>query len=296
MLFYKWTFSLIGFVVLIAFGLMCAVPFASANDGDEAHVDKAGVKTKGTIGTHVDFSVALSAAESMMDVSFRGDANADNIQIMRLATGESTLQLLAKFGVVVNLSDPVAAEPDDADAAPDAAAPALMARAGAFSITDVVIDAYDEKGRALGLLDTTAETVDVVTLSHRDPNNPGKEFLIQIYESKLVEAYTALRGGGDSLTIGTLIISIPPQTVQDATLSEVIRQRKGEHTPHWNVVSNVFQIDFVMMDTGAPEVVTIDRILGRSAFSPIETGPFNVRVILTEEPRMGLTHRVSPRI
>ena len=41
------------------------------------------------------------------------------------------------------------------------------------------------------------------------------------------------------------------------------------------------------MDTGAPEVVTIDRILDRSAFSPIETGPFNVRVILTEEPRMG---------
>ena len=79
----KWTFSLTSLVVLIAFGLMCAVPFVSANDGDEAHVDKAGVKTKGTIGAHVDFSVTLSAAESMMDVSFRGDANADNIQIMR---------------------------------------------------------------------------------------------------------------------------------------------------------------------------------------------------------------------
>ena len=127
----------------------------------------------------------------------------------------------------------------------------------------------------------------IVTISHRDPNNPGKAFLIQIDEARLVDAYTALRGGGASLEIGTLIISIPPESVQDATLSEVIRQRKGEHTPHWNKVSNVFQIDFVMMDTGAPEVVTIDRILDRSAFSPIETGPFNVRVILTEEPRMG---------
>ena len=105
----KWTFSLTSLVVLIAFGLMCAVPFVSANDGDEAHVDKAGVKTKGTIGAHVDFSVTLSAAESMMDVSFRGDANADNIQIMRSETdAESTIQLLATFGVVVNLSDPVA--------------------------------------------------------------------------------------------------------------------------------------------------------------------------------------------
>ena len=46
----KWTFSLTSLVVLIAFGLICAVPFVSANDGDEAHVDKAGKKTKGTIG------------------------------------------------------------------------------------------------------------------------------------------------------------------------------------------------------------------------------------------------------
>ena len=91
-----------------------------------------------------------------------------------------------------------------------------------------------------GLLDLgteeVASDVGIVTLSHRDPNNPGKEFLIQIDEEKLVDAYTDLRGGGASLEIGTLIISIPPQTVQDATLSEVIRQRKGEHEPHWNKV------------------------------------------------------------
>ena len=43
----------------------------------------------------------------------------------------------------------------------------------------------------------------------------------------------------------------------------------------------------VPADAGSPGIVTIDRILDRSAFSPIETGPFNVRVILTEEPRMG---------
>ena len=154
----KWTFSLTSLVVLIAFGLMCAVPFVSANDGDEAHVDKAGVKTKGTVGTHVDFGVTLSAAESMMDVSFRGDANADNIQIMRSETdAESTIQLLATFGVVVNLSDPVAPAPEEEDE--DAPAPALTARLGAFSIADVVIDAYDEKGRALGLLSTAAEAV-----------------------------------------------------------------------------------------------------------------------------------------
>ena len=280
----KWTFSLTSLVVLIAFGLICAVPFASANDGDEAHVDKAGAKTKGTIGPHVDFGVTLSAAETVMDVSYRGDADANNIQIMRrddtdANTNTTTIQLLATFGVVVHLSDP--------DPTPTVEDEELVERKGPFSISDVIIDAYDEEGRALGVLDIDAETVDIVTLSHRDPNNPGKEFLIQIDEAKLVAAYTPARGGGASLVIGTLIISIPPQSVQDATLSEVIRQRKGEHEPHWNKVSNVFQIDFVDVDTWDPEVVTIDRILDRSAFSPIETGPFNVRVILTEEPRMG---------
>ena len=308
---------MIGFVVLIAFGLMCAVPFASANDGDEAHVDKAGKKTKGTIGPHVDFSVTLSAAESMMDVSFRGDANANNIQIMRSTddqgarvTTEETLQILATFGVVVHLGNP------DVDPGTDADADELLERAGPFSTADIIIDAYDEEGRALGILDLGAEEVvagnqdepdePVVTISHRDPNNPGKAFLIQIDEARLEDAYTALRGGGASLEIGTLIISIPPQSVQDATLSEVIRQRKGEHEPHWNAVSNVFQIDFVEVDDGdakhhtlplaspiafvtdgIPGVVSINRILDRSTFAPIETGPFNVRVILTEEPRMG---------
>ena len=298
----KWTFSLTSLVVLIAFGLMCAVPFASANDGDEAHVDSAGKKTKGTIGPHVDFGVTLSAAESMMDVSFRGDANANNIQIMRSTDGsgarvttEETLQILATFGVVVHLADP------DVDAGDANDPDELKERAGPFSTADIIIDAYDEEGRALGILDLGTEVVDVVTISHRDPNNPGKAFLIQIDEARLEDAYTIARGGGASLEIGTLIISIPPQSVQDATLSEVIRQRKGEHEPHWNVVSNIFQIDFVEVDdgdaktvarvdtagVGTPGVVSIDRILDRSTFSPIETGPFNVRVILTEEPRMG---------
>ena len=48
-----------------------------------------------------------------MDVSYRGDADANNIQIMRsrmtleLGQGEDRLlQLLATFGVVVHLDDP----------------------------------------------------------------------------------------------------------------------------------------------------------------------------------------------
>ena len=51
----KWTFSLTSLVVLIAFGLVCAVPSAFA-DGD-ANVN------------HYDIGVTLAAGETMVDVS-----------------------------------------------------------------------------------------------------------------------------------------------------------------------------------------------------------------------------------
>ena len=87
---------------------------------------------------------------------------------------------------------------------------------------------------------------------------------------------------------------------------------------HFNKPSNVFTIDLVDDDEGDPEysritsnsaaeritaeggdpgtagsgtpgVVSITRILDRSGFRPIETGPFDVRIILTEEPKGGFT-------
>ena len=42
-------------------------------------------------------------------------------------------------------------------------------------------------------------------------------------------------------------------------------------------------------DAGVPGVVSITRILDRTGFRPIEAGPFNVRIILTEDPKGGLT-------
>ena len=43
------------------------------------------------------------------------------------------------------------------------------------------------------------------------------------------------------------------------------------------------------IDEGTPGVVSIKRLLDRSGFSAIETGAFDVRVILTEKPMGGLT-------
>ena len=88
---------------------------------------------------------------------------------------------------------------------------------------------------------------------------------------------------------------------------------------HYNGASNVFTLDLVDDDegdanyrgivsnsdiegigddlatistsaaAGRPGVVAIIQALDRTAFQPIVTGPFNVRIILTEEPKDGLT-------
>ena len=114
---------------------------------------------------------------------------------------------------------------------------------------------------------------------------------------------------------------------KDATVTRGIRKYDRAHAishfapdahQHLNDKSNEFQVDLVDDDEGDPEyskiissstaaritadggetgilgsgtpgVVSITRILARSGFRPIETGPFDVRIILTEEPRDGFT-------
>ena len=80
----------------------------------------------------------------------------------------------------------------------------------------------------------------------------------------------------------------------------------GDGLPHQhlNAQSNLFQVDLVdddeglaaysnsltgapPTDEGVPGVVTIDQLRERAGF--IESGPFDVRIILTEEPKGGLT-------
>ena len=49
------------------------------------------------------------------------------------------------------------------------------------------------------------------------------------------------------------------------------------------------EVDSANRGSGTPGVVSVTRILERSGFRPIETGPFPVRIILTEEPKGGFT-------
>ena len=189
----KWTFSLTSLVVLIAFGLVCAVPSAFA-DGD-ANVN------------HYDIGVAIAAGETMVDVSAE-----DGFQI---ATGRdraaraleegpaSIITLTFTFDKgTINLHTPI---PDDADAADDIIT--LKSSKDAFGLDDVFVEAFDKEGRSLGAFSVQdvvdAEPADLVVgtdnpaalTSFQDANAIGRAFLLRIDESQIRDAYVATRGG-----------------------------------------------------------------------------------------------------
>ena len=337
----KWTFSLTSLVVLIAFGLVCAVPSAFA-DGD-ANVN------------HYDIGVTLAAGETMVDVSAE-----DGFQI---ATGRdraergleggpaSLITLTFTFSKgTINLHTPI---PADTDAETDEQ---LKSSNDAFGLDDIFVEAFDKEARSLGAFSvqdvvdaaTVLETTTALT-SFQDANAIGRAFLLRIDESQIRDAYVVTRGG--SFEIYKLSFFMPRAVPGKAGTRRVVATDGGygvknlalDHFAasfdssadadkdnshaHYNSASNVFSIDLVDDDqgnprysritsnstveaaaagggsqfnedgevdatnrgTGTPGVVSITRILDRNAFQPIESGPFNVRIILTEEPKGGLT-------
>ena len=294
----KMTFSLItSFVMAIVFGLICFAPSVMADgDGNE-------------------FGVTITAAETMIDVSSdagmqiaSGRDRSSTRQLTSDETRQATLiTLLITTNEIVNLGDPDAGV-TEAD---------LTGRSGAMIMaeiderakqvlddSDIIIDAYDAEGRSLGIL-PLKETLGVVVISHRDPDNPGREFLVQIDESKLTAAYTAVRGGGTQLEIHTLLFSIAPGKMKQSDIAHVTAVRNNDHKHfHYNARVKVYRVDLVdddqgnpkynsgvstamMAGSGTPGVVAIKSLRDRMGF--IETVPFTVRVILTEEPTGGLT-------
>ena len=280
----KLTFSLIiSFVTSIAFGLIYFAPPAMADGGGH------------------EFGVSITAAETMVDVSSdpgmqiasgRNRASRDFTDTGTAGRPGTLITLLITTNEIVNLDEPS-----------DATTGNLKDRDAVLDITDIVVDAYDAEGRSLGIFKTDAEVLDttnpVLTLSHRDPDNPGKEFLLRVDEANLTDAYTELRAGGAPFEIHTLLFSIPKGKMQQADIAHVTAVRNGDHGHfHSNNRVKVYRIDLVDDDeglaayntgvdatattAGVPGVVAIQSLRERRGF--IETGPFQVRVILTEEP------------
>ena len=281
----KLTLSLASFVMFIAFGLVIYAPSVMA-DG----------------ATH-DFGVAISPAENMIDVSSDGGMQiaSGRDRASRALASDTIISLLITTNEIVHLAGPGAT---------------LTERDGPLDVTDLIIDAYGPKGRALGII-TLAEFTDmgvlittdrVVDLSHRDPLNPGKEFLAEIDANALQDAYIGRAGATASIEIHTLLISIPKAALNQADIAHVTAIRNDAHAVHTSAAVAVYRVDLVDDDEGNPQynrgvtttpvvavdasggtpgVVAIQTLRERAGF--IETGPFDVRIILTEEPTGGLT-------
>ena len=347
----KLTFSLTSFIVLIAFGLVCFAPsvFADGRDDDNA-------------GRLYDLTVTISAAESMIDVSYEGDADANNIQI---ATGRDreerglepgdlgAITLLVEFSHVVNLAQPGGTLQDIEDATEErdddeAGISAVKGSGGNFGADDVYVAAYDKKGRALGVLpldeliggEGDDATVAEYITAFRDSDLPGRQFLIRIDESQILNAYVqGDRGTADDLgfEVYSFVFFVPrgvgnapdpkdDKDGADALVARGIKKSSSDHVVahfgpaahhHLNAASNQFRVDLVDDDqgdpnytvgvsevavaadgepdygadatpgSGTPGIVGIDQLRERTGF--IESGAFDVRILLTEEPKGGFT-------
>ena len=198
---------------------------------------------------------------------------------------------------------------------------------GDFGEDDLFVAAYDKEGRSLGVL-SLAEAAsvigdtatDIASISQfRDEGRPGRQFLIRIDESLLANAYVGRGGPVAGFEIYSLVFFIPkglggdPGATADASATRGIRKYDRAHAiahfgpdahQHLNAASNEFQVDLVDDDEGAaayhigvsdrtdagpgvPGVATVHRIDDRVGF--VESGPFDIRIILTEEAQGGFT-------
>ena len=141
----KLTFSLTSLVVLLAFGLVCVVPSAFADEG----TDKESVFV-------YDIGVAIAAGETMVDVSAEDGFQIPSNRTRALRTTGSTDALFitvtvtfSKGTINLELPDPTATGDADDDALVDPE----LGGTDAFDLGDVFIEAFDLDGRSLGAID-----------------------------------------------------------------------------------------------------------------------------------------------
>lgn len=235
---------------------------------------------------HGQFDMSLSAAESMIDISSDDGLQITSGRDRATATIEAAqdISLLLTSTQIITIG--AGTDPN-----------ALMG-------SEIKIDAYDTQGRSLG-------PVTGATIAARDGGIPGREFLISLDVSTLNDSDPGTTT--DDLTafnsLGTLLFTIPKEMVERADSGYLLDKRDsdghGDGKNHSNKHVATFRVDLVDADeglaaynpgvtdtlvtAGIPGVVGVDRLDERRASGFIETGAFDVRVILTEEPMGGFT-------
>ena len=143
----------------------------------------------------------------------------------------------------------------------------------------------------------------------KDPGElPGRQFTLTIHNYALQNAYNVATGG--DFEIHYLLIQLAHAAADDASLATRQAQLLSDPTvkeadlfvaghsngPHF------IRVDLVEKDEGDPKyskivsgslevagdgdpgVVAISKVIDRSLVSAVETGPFDIRIMLTEEP------------
>ena len=143
----------------------------------------------------------------------------------------------------------------------------------------------------------------------QDPGElPGRQFTLTIHNHALQSAYNVATGG--QFEIHYLLVTLKHAAAEDASLATRQAARLSDPTvkaedlftaahsngPHF------IRVDLVEKDEGDPNyqaivsgsledrmdgepgVVAISKVIARSLVSAVETGPFDIRVMLTEQP------------
>ena len=154
----------------------------------------------------------------------------------------------------------------------------------------------------------------------QDPGElPGRQFTLTIHNRVLQNAYNVATGG--EFEIHYLLVTLKHDAADDASLAtrQALRRLEGadpDADPSDVSVGNhsdgphFIRVDLVEADEGDPKykkivsgsldpagegdpgVVAISKVVDRSLVSAVETGAFDIRIILTEEPKEFLAEHI----
>ena len=175
---------------------------------------------------------------------------------------------------------------------------------------------------ALGAVSTTAteNVVPVASLKFKTPRVtevldpgelPGRQFTLTIHNRVLQNAYNVATGG--QFEIHYLLIQLAHGAAVDASIetrTAALIDAEGDHEIAHSAGPKFIRVDLVEADEGLPMyskivsgaleaagdgdpgVVAITKVVDRSLVSAIETGPFDIRIMLTEEPKEFTTDHI----
>ena len=304
----KMTLSLTFLVMVLAIGLVMTPAIAHDTGGTF------GVSfTPGELMDDVSTTDHADITDIQVE-SGRDRASVYPTPVPAVADGGPTLSFSIDFDRVVQLADDTT----------DVYTPTDALELNDFTI-DAYDDLFRSLGTFSLALKTTADgtisataadnIVAVATLKFKTPRVtqiqdpgelPGRQFTLTLNNVALQNAYLAA-GLGGPFEIHHLLITLKHEAAKDASIGAVTALRldptnadkalahsNGPHFIRVDLVekdeglplySKIVSGALMMAGDGDPGVVAITKVVARSLVSAVETGPFDIRVMLTEEPK-----------